>query len=384
MYTVEFDLKLLTPLYMFGAKPNYLELRTPEFKGMIRFWWRALKCCKNVSKLKEKEEEIFGGTSLKSGKSKVKIMIKHSRIDRNIGSDLMNDYGLDWHYDGKNKSLAGKDRGIGYLFYSMIRKNEKKKIFPKKYFKPGITFKIILYSREEEALKNTVAAFWCAANLGGFGSRARRGAGSLTVVSVVGDTYGLDFVPKGKNSQELAHWILENVSKVSDIIGPINIDCNDYTNIISSSFIVSKESYNTWHDALSDIGKMYMNFRNGMRNNIQNGIFGLPVVHSNKNRVIGKSDKYDKYIINRRSSPLLFKVLECNGKYHWMALKLGGSFLQEDMYLAFVKEEKINGRKEITALENAKPSYALLDKFWDEIKKNNDGDYRFNIRGENL
>jgi len=375
MYTVEFDLKLLTPLYMFGAEPNYLELRTPEFKGMIRFWWRALKCCKNVSKLKEKEEEIFGGTSVKARKSEVRIMIKDSRIDRNIGSDLKNDYRLNWRYDSENKVLIGKDRGIGYLLYSVVRK---------KYFKPEITFKIILYSREEEALKNAVAAFWCAVNLGGFGSRARRGAGSLTVVSVVGDTYGLDFVPKGKNSQELAQWILENFSKASDIIGPINIDCNDYTNIISSSFIVSKESYNTWHDALSDIGKMYMNFRNGMRNNIQNGIFGLPVVHSNKNRVIGKSDKCDKYIINRRSSPLLFKVLECNGKYHWMALKLGGSFLQEDMYLAFVKEEKINGRKEITALENAKPSYALLDKFWDEIKKNNDGDYRFNIRGENL
>src|SRR5690606_39987213 len=61
-------------------------------------------------------------------------------------------------------------------------------------FKPDETFRVSLYSRDEFALKNAVAAFWCAIKLGSFGSRARRGAGSLAVYRVAGDTYGFNFM----------------------------------------------------------------------------------------------------------------------------------------------------------------------------------------------
>lgn len=382
MYTVEFDIKVLTPLYMFGANQNNPELRASEFKGMIRFWWRALKCCESIGELKEKEEKFFGGTSGEGYKSKIDIMIKNGREGKSngnalVGNDLVKDYGFsNWHFNSKKRILEGKNRGIGYLFYSMLHK-------PKRYFKPDMTFKIILYSKKEDALKNAVAALWCAINLGGFGSRARRGAGSLSVVNIVGDTYGLDFVPKGKNSQELAQWIIENVNKAADIIKPVNADCDAYTNIISSSFVISKQGYNTWYEALSSIGEIYMDFRYKTRSDIQNSIFGFPVVHSNKNKVIGRIDKSGNYI-SRRSSPLSFKIVECDGRYHWMALKFGGAFLPQGADLVLLKSEKINGKEKKTVLKAEKPRSDLLDKFWDEIKQDNGGDYLFNLRGDTL
>ena len=270
MYIVDFDIKILTPLYMFGATPWEPEIRSASFKGLLRFWWRALKCCDDYAKLKAMEESIFGGTSKEAGKSKVNISIdtRYMKISHN----LKKDYDLKWYSDPEKnkKSLEGKDKGIGYLFYPMFLKNVKK------CFKPDETFRVSLYSRDEFALKNAVAAFWCAINLGSFGSRARRGAGSLAVYRVAGDTYGFNFMTNDcKNKTELIQWIIKNTKRATEIIGPVDNRCIGYSNISSASFIISERNYKKWHEALSDIGERYADFKNEHRKDIQSGIFGL-------------------------------------------------------------------------------------------------------------
>ncbi|MGC8872690.1 MAG: type III-B CRISPR module RAMP protein Cmr1, partial [Caldimicrobium sp.] len=65
--------KIITPMFMAGADRSNPELRPSEFKGMMRFWWRAIRAESDIEKLKKEEAEIFGGTGEKEGKSKVRI-----------------------------------------------------------------------------------------------------------------------------------------------------------------------------------------------------------------------------------------------------------------------------------------------------------------------
>lgn len=370
MYNVDFDIKILTPLYMFGANQNWLEIRSASFKGILRFWWRALKCCDDYAKLKAIEEGIFGGVSEEAGKSKVNISIKHN--DPAVSGNLKMDYNLKWYFNGNRNCLDGDNKGVGYLFYSVLRRNKKRGIYPKKYFKPGEVFRVSLYSRDELTLQNAVAAFWCAINLGGFGARSRRGAGSLTIQKVIGDTYDLNFEAKNcKNKTELVRWIVENTNKAAQTIKLVDSECSSYSNLSSASFIISDKDYETWYEALSDIGGIYADFRHNYKNDIQSGIFGFPVWHMGGGTIKAVLNGEE---IKRRSSPLLFKVIKCGKRYHWMALRFAGNFLPSGAKLVW--EGSNNG---------SFPTFRLLDRFWDSLRDNNGGDHRFfNLRGETI
>ncbi len=68
--------EIITPMFMAGADGKIPELRPSEFKGMMRFWWRAVKAEDDIEKLKKEEAKIFGGTGEGEGKSKVKIELE--------------------------------------------------------------------------------------------------------------------------------------------------------------------------------------------------------------------------------------------------------------------------------------------------------------------
>ena len=53
MKTEEITLKVITPMFMLGADNRTPELRPSEFKGMMRFWWRAIKASNDISNLRK-------------------------------------------------------------------------------------------------------------------------------------------------------------------------------------------------------------------------------------------------------------------------------------------------------------------------------------------
>jgi len=62
MYSVSFELETITPLFMAGADGITPELRPPSFKGMMRFWWRAMRAdndWKQLAKDEAKENQKF-------------------------------------------------------------------------------------------------------------------------------------------------------------------------------------------------------------------------------------------------------------------------------------------------------------------------------------
>ncbi|MFQ3675622.1 MAG: type III-B CRISPR module RAMP protein Cmr1 [Endomicrobiia bacterium] len=57
MKTVKFECEVITPMFLCGADGRTAELRPPSIKGLMRFWWRALKGLEDIAKLREEESK---------------------------------------------------------------------------------------------------------------------------------------------------------------------------------------------------------------------------------------------------------------------------------------------------------------------------------------
>lgn len=151
MKEVNLTVKVITPLFMGGANQQ-AELRSQSIKGIIRYWWRALKATNDIKKLMEEEAKIFGGyikknKELEAISSNIKLFVKI--INFTLGVNIKNDFDLKWSFNKAEKKLYGDNYGIGYLFYSVLNRQ---------YYKPETKFEIRIYSRNEEYLKQTLAA----------------------------------------------------------------------------------------------------------------------------------------------------------------------------------------------------------------------------------
>ena len=339
MENITLKCRVITPMFMAGADRRGVELRPSEFKGMMRFWWRAIKAEDNIEDLRKKEAEIFGGTGEREGKSKITIKVYPQPKDNDIGKNLKNDFQLEWRFDGRTNSLIGRDAGIGYLLYSTVLSGKERE-----YIKPNFQFFIEISSYDENSFKNALASLWASIYLGGFGTRARRGAGNIIVEEVEGDSKELDFIPKGENASKIFEWLKSNLDKCFSIIKCNNNFCTKYTNLSFSRIIISNEIFSDWKLVLNDIGKIYAEFRKNHKREIFDiAAFGLPITHK---------------ISGRRASPLLIKIISFKEKFYWIVLRLSGEFLQEGDVLVF------KGKTQ-------KPDYKLIDEFWNKLKENN-------------
>lgn len=143
-----FNCKVLTPMFMAGADGREPELRPSEFKGMLRYWWRAVVTGEEADDLKREEEKIFGGTEKEKAKSKVLL-----RVEKKDEKDFK---------DG--------------CFYLLPHKEK----FKSRAIAPESTFQVKI-SYPEGFSFDAAALFRIVAVLGGFGKRSRRGFGSIEV-----------------------------------------------------------------------------------------------------------------------------------------------------------------------------------------------------------
>ncbi|MEN3039580.1 MAG: type III-B CRISPR module RAMP protein Cmr1 [Candidatus Kryptonium sp.] len=172
MNKVTLKCRLITPMFMFGADNVTPELRASEFKGMMRWWWRAIMARDSIEVLREEEGEIFGGVvkvreddriKEKHIKSKLKILID-SKLEP---SDVIEYQPLP-HHKAKSCLVDGN--------------SECRKAFRLKAIKQGKEIDILVsypdkYKTEVESL------IYLTFVLGGFGKRSRRGFGSFEIIS---------------------------------------------------------------------------------------------------------------------------------------------------------------------------------------------------------
>ena len=80
MPQVTFQVKTLTPLFLAGADQTQAELRAPTFRGLMRYWYRALvggvvgTGGEGFKQVMESEKAVFGATDVGSS---VAIRIPH-------------------------------------------------------------------------------------------------------------------------------------------------------------------------------------------------------------------------------------------------------------------------------------------------------------------
>lgn len=335
MKRLTFDLEFITPAFIGGANQQ-VELRPASFVGLLRWWWRALKGECDIKRLREEEIKIFGG----DGKMASPVYL---RVEGDVskGEDLINEYRLSWSFDRNRRALVGPHAGVGYLYYSMVALNKRRE-----FIKAGSRLRLTLIGKDE-FLKHYIASLWALVFLGGVGARNRRGGGNLTVVDYNPKDLGISFIPTGYFDE----WLVENLKRAKDLVGYSKTPCNEYSNLKNVKLVLSPREFNTWVEALNDIGNRFMNFRLKNRQRVfDTAVFGIPVRHSNGQFVKAGGD------ITRRSSPVIIKVVKTpKGKYLWMVLWLWGKFLPNGVKLSFMGKTQ-------------EPSFKLIEEFFQELE----------------
>ena len=364
MDSVEFDLEVVTPMFLGGANTTDAELRVPSIKGMLRFWWRAMRAENDFGKLAQSEAEIFGGVGEGQGKSKLSISISGYN-NLMPGKDFLDEIG----FKKNGKRIVKKENlGIGYLFYSTFTLRDKGKPILKKYLLPGQNFKLKLSGTTEQSLGNGLAALWLAIYFGGFGARARRGAGNLAIISLNGSLINIEeikdiFMPI--HDTTLKSFIKAGFSWAKGIIGQKATD--KYSNLSDTKmFLGTGHSENEWKSALNKIGLIYKDYRTAIKGKLFRGPhYGIPVMHSGfKTRLVGYDDS--KLLSERRGSPLIIKLIKHDGTYIPFVIKLGGSLLPEGAYI--MKENRAGNRWNATN-DTQKEDQKEIDSFLGVLSK---------------
>ncbi len=151
MKTITFTCEIITPLFLAGADGTTPELRAPSIKGALRFWWRAMNGHLSLTKLKQREAEIFGGTETGQGRSKVIIRFSDEKLETS-----------------EVKLVPHKN-------------------FKLPAFKTGQKFTVhlsLVADHENFNAEQLKALFILTCTLGGLGKRTRRGMGSIRIKEI--------------------------------------------------------------------------------------------------------------------------------------------------------------------------------------------------------
>ncbi|CUS91253.1 CRISPR-associated protein Cmr1 [Candidatus Kryptonium thompsonii] len=339
--------KTITPMFMAGADGKTPELRSSEFKGMMRWWWRAIKADDDIGKLRKEEAEIFGGTGEGEGKSKVRVIVKPGSID--IGNDV--------------REVINDDPGLKYLYYSTFSLRARGEPIIRKYYKPESSFSLEIVSFDYYSFGKASAALWASIYLGGFGTRARRGGGNLAVESAEPNNIkGIEFYCNATSVDELEIWLKENLKIVIQLCNA-NVGSLQYTTLKNGKILLFKP-LRSWRDALNVIGERFKNFRNNKEEEIfETPAFGMPVMHNRfSTRLVPYENRHER-LSDRWASPVIFKVIKGKGENYFPVV----IFLNPGGVNLIGREERV-GNDWDNAKEIQKITFKILSSFRDYLK----------------
>ena len=313
MQEVTFTLRVLTPLFLTGTDQTTAELRAPSFRGLMRYWQRALvgglvgASPQSLERMKKVETALFGATDTGSA-----VAIKVSAASdkpREFTEQTSVRVGGNWQATGK-----------GYLLWSMAKSGraDRGNLKPARwYFPPGTSFQVTLSTRgtDRTKLDQAIATFWLLTQFGGLGSRSRRCAGSLAVQTVQGhNTTTLPF-QEAENAQALKLKLEQGIREAKSItrqaletiekhsLPQISIKQTEFDILAPGTcriwILQDEQAWSSAERAMTRLGEDLQSYRSHIAIG-QRKIFGLPL---------------PPIIFNqRRSSPLLLRVVELQEK----------------------------------------------------------------------
>lgn len=289
MQEVTFDVQTVTPLFLAGADQTTAELRIPSFRGVMRYWLRALVGgAKSLDEVADVEDKVFGATDRGSA-VQMKMSLSGPRREPEL---------LDWE-----RTRPGRR----YLLWSMKQSGTTGVNYKpeRRFFRPGTSFQITLSTRgqDDTKLKQAIAALWLLAHLGGIGSRSRRCAGSLAI-KINKDDMAVacgDDIPsfsKPSDAEKLKKHLEEGLERARILCSVSSPYMSDTLfDVLSPTtcriWILQKERpWRSVEDAMEVIGTSLQSGRRALSPIRLREIFGLPLPGNSK----------------RRASPLLLRV----------------------------------------------------------------------------
>src|SRR5260370_14155524 len=310
MKQVTFTLRTLTALFLAGADQTSAELRAPTFRGLMRYWYRALMGSvvgaskESLPLVMKAETAIFGATDMGSH-----ISIRISEASKDPQRFQKESY--------SRENVSGRD----YLLWSMAASGKGERYKPDRLLFPkDTTFRVTLSSKgdDDTKLQQAIASFWLLTHLGGIGSRSRRCAGSVTVDDIDGDnnkTTGLSFAPT-ENIEDLQRQISEGI-KITQKVARESIPSDTLTSVTQTAFdalaqktcsiwLLHNDNWHTPDTAMRAIGSNLQTYRRDLPLQSRT-IFGLPLM--------GVDNR------SRHASPLLLRMVELQkGNYASIAV----------------------------------------------------------------
>ena len=323
---------VVTPMFCAGANDKVAELRLPSFKGMLRFWWRALAWSRfggDLSAVQREEDTLFG--SADGGRSRVSMrlaeppppgthvaqgdMLRVPKTNKVVGQGARYlGYGLMEAFDGR-KTRAGR------LARSCFRAPFK------------FTVQMRVRSLEQEAAESLMNSLVAMGTLGGMGAKSRKGYGSLVLQAL--RVYGEERWRKPQREAELARVITSlSVSAANSNASSLP----DYTAISSKSrHVLVTSGHREPVELLNLVGRELVRYRSwGHNGRVLDGVprervfeddhelmkmhpqsrrthprriaFGLPHNYGKGERwQVGPADRQ----LDRRASPLFVHIHEC-------------------------------------------------------------------------
>jgi CRISPR-associated protein Cmr1 len=376
--------RVVTPMFLSGADPNYAELRLPSFKGALRFWWRALAAehfGKDLQKLRDAEDTLFGST--RTGASRVRMRLiscGHTKVLKQ-GVVL-----CDGGTAGRVRVVGEGARYLGYgameAFKSSKKGTEAGQLL-RACLQSPFSFEVELIYRglketQSGPLLNAAKALGL---MGGLGTRTRKGYGSIVL-----EELSLDGEAKWNRPQTM-----EELCGAIKALYNAQVSCRlpEYTALSSLSrhvILKAKESatplklldmigqemmcYRSWGHRGKVLGQdSERNFKDDhdlmkleparRKTHPRRIVFGLPHNYgkAQSDQIPPKTDRD----LHRRASPLLLHIHECGNQPVAVLSFFPATFLPEG------DQAQINvGGKKVRVTPNPaiwKPVEELLDRF---------------------
>ena len=179
---IEATYRVVTPLFCAGADQQRAELRLASFKGVLRFWWRALAWSRlegNLNAIHEHEDWLFGSAG--GGQSRLSMHLSVDAEPEAEGADSVLEVG--GNVVGEGARYLGY--GVMEAFPSRQRGTSAGQLI-RPCIRPPIDFTIRMRGRDltkgpSRHLQNALLAVGV---LGGMGARSRKGYGSLAIQSL--------------------------------------------------------------------------------------------------------------------------------------------------------------------------------------------------------
>ena len=372
MKCIETCFRVATPCFT-GPEDGKAELRLPSIKGVLRFWWRAWayaafiddddgNCA--VRRLRRCENDLFG--SSETGQGRLAMRLDTATRPRTLGKgNILRDEG------GKRVGPGARYLGYGVMeAFARPQKGTDAGQLIRPCLEAPFEFALRIGAKDEVPLRQVEPALRLLGLAGGLGARARKGYGSLNLISLQGD---------GVEDWRSPETIDDYREQLASLLGSTTA-CDREPEFSAFSSHTRVDLLSESHaplKVLDDYGRAMVRYRSWGRNgkildkersrqkfredhdwmkgdapdtdfHPRRAVFGLP--HNYGKGIEVKPKNY-----GRRASPLLFHVHRIGERYAGIAFLLRARFLPGT--------EKILARDRAVP---AKPDWSVLTDFLDE------------------